>query len=854
MNESRKQYRQDMSYQEQQKPDLPARAGNGRPGWLPGLVLLGFLIMTGIMLSLWGYYCIRIAGQQPQNRGLDEHLSVQITERGSQLIAQPCETWPSLLSSGRANAADYLMRLFLSPRYLATAADDRQFIQDLHHILAGEALAAEALDQEAAVLMAAEGRLQYINKVLEKQNLGGALSLARNPTRLRTLQLAGDQPRDGQEVVGRFPVDTLARLTGSDAVFRLYAGDQLVDEVKARASEQAGEEAYQLSWQTDLSGSGVHDLAVLVLCSDGRGQWLDVASLHVPEVVDLPAGSVHLLQETGWFRVAPWSDGTVRLNIVAANKPLAAELYTEDHRILARTDSMPGQPGALLARPEQEGPYYVRLGHPEEGGLDTTASAQYTLVCAPAAAPDPEHHEQWLAVLEEKESMVQTQDLAGRIRAIPAEQLQILDPEARLSALLLRLPNGETADLAPVFSPNTQRYALCLTAEMASVGLQYTAMEGSSATMTAGQSVAGAEQQPVINPNAIVLSSAINQLSVTVRGFSGLERTYDLFVLRPPDSAGLSTMLNPFPLDYRSPLLLLHLDYPAYQFEAQQTGIDWLDFLDAQDETDRNLIAADHVPETWVEEGSPVYDGSSWKAAARQVIAHYADPRNFLDPVNVFQFEKLTYLPELHTRHGVEQILKGSFMESGRSDLDYAALILEAGQDADISPFFLAARIIQEMGREGQSPLSSGSLTGYSGVFNFYNIGSTPNPEVPDGALINGARYALYGRNPDQGEITPDEAAWLLPWTSPRRAIIGGARWIAERYVAIGQDTLYGQKFDLIAEDGLFIRQYAQNIQMAWAEGRRTRQAWQDLGLLQEAFVFRIPVFDQMPPEPAALP
>ena len=93
-----------------------------------------------------------------------------------------------------------------------------------------------------------------------------------------------------------------------------------------------------------------------------------------------------------------------------------------------------------------------------------------------------------------------------------------------------------------------------------------------------------------------------------------------------------------------------------------------------------------------------------------------------------------------------------------------------------------------------------------------------------------------------------------MPWTTPRRAIVGGARWIAERYVAIGQDTLYGQKFDLVAEDGLYIHQYAQNIQMAWAEGRRTRQAWLDLGLIEEGFLFRIPVFENMPAEPARLP
>ena len=52
-------------------------------------------------------------------------------------------------------------------------------------------------------------------------------------------------------------------------------------------------------------------------------------------------------------------------------------------------------------------------------------------------------------------------------------------------------------------------------------------------------------------------------------------------------------------------------------------------------------------------------------------------------------------------------------------------------------------------------------------------------------------------------QITPDEAAILLPWDTPEKAICGGALWIAKSYSEIGQDTLYFQKVDLIDnEDG----------------------------------------------------
>jgi len=179
---------------------------------------------------------------------------------------------------------------------------------------------------------------------------------------------------------------------------------------------------------------------------------------------------------------------------------------------------------------------------------------------------------------------------------------------------------------------------------------------------------------------------------------------------------------------------------------------------------------------------------------------------------------------------------------------------MDAAEQANLSPLFIAAKIIQEMGRNGASPLAFGKLAGYEGAYNFYNIGSTPNTAVQNGAQINGALYALYGRKPAEKEITPDEAVYLLPWTTPERAITGGAIWIARSYIAIGQDTLYLQKFDLVAEDGLYIHQYAQNIQMAWAEGRRTYSAYRDMQMLDTAFVFRIPVFLNMPEEWSPLP
>ena len=154
------------------------------------------------------------------------------------------------------------------------------------------------------------------------------------------------------------------------------------------------------------------------------------------------------------------------------------------------------------------------------------------------------------------------------------------------------------------------------------------------------------------------------------------------------------------------------------------------------------------------------------------------------------------------------------------------------------------------MGRNGESKLAHGTLDGYEGYFNFYNIGSTPNPSVQNGAQINGAKYAKYGSKPDEKQITPDEEALLLPWTTPEKAICGGALWIARSYIEIGQNTLYFQKFDILDnDDGMYKHQYAQNIAMAANESVRYYTAYASQDMLDSSFVFIIPVYEQMPAE-----
>jgi len=113
----------------------------------------------------------------------------------------------------------------------------------------------------------------------------------------------------------------------------------------------------------------------------------------------------------------------------------------------------------------------------------------------------------------------------------------------------------------------------------------------------------------------------------------------------------------------------------------------------------------------------------------------------------------------------------------------------------------------------------------------------------------------MWGKPPDMHDISDSERALLLPWDSPDKAITGGALWIASGYIDAGQDTLYFQKFDVISDgSSLYEHQYAQNIMMAYSESVRYYNSYKNIGKLDQAFEFVIPVYENMPEEYGYLP
>ena len=311
-------------------------------------------------------------------------------------------------------------------------------------------------------------------------------------------------------------------------------------------------------------------------------------------------------------------------------------------------------------------------------------------------------------------------------------------------------------------------------------------------------------------------------------------------VAKAATDAAFSTEMKAagFPDSYISGLTQLHKQYPQWKFEAVDTGLDWGTVITKESVNGVNLVpksgddarkstaagAYDWNTNTWT-----IYDGSNWVAANSGYIAYYMDPRNFLNETDIFQFESLSF-NKLQTKSGVNAILSGTFMaktvtDSDKTTLNYADSFMKIGELTGVSPYHLASRVRQEQGLNGTSSLISGTYKGYEGYFNYFNVGAAGVTSTL--VIQNGLAYAKKAG-----------------WDTRYKSLLGGSQLLAKNYIAVGQDTLYFQKFNVVNAKNLYGHQYMSNLTAAYTEGRKLGQGYTDK---QQAFVFRIPVYKSMP-------
>ena len=293
--------------------------------------------------------------------------------------------------------------------------------------------------------------------------------------------------------------------------------------------------------------------------------------------------------------------------------------------------------------------------------------------------------------------------------------------------------------------------------------------------------------------------------------------------------------IEQFPESYRPALNALKEKHPDWIFVVMKTNLNWDTVIHNELQGGRSLVYRT-FPE-WAKQG--LYDQGNWYYASEAALKLYMDPRNSLTENAIFQFEQLTFNETYHTQEVVTSFLdkSNSFMKSSAmapgTNRTYAELFYHIGREEGVSPFHLAARVIQEQGR-GTSQLISGTYPGYEGYYNYFNIKASGQTDKE--VIENGLKYAKdYG------------------WTDAEKSIRGGTKVISANYIKRGQDTLYLEKFN-VTSNNTYNHQYMQNISAPTTEALTIKNLYGEAGALGSAFVFKIPVYENMPGTPCGVP
>ena len=281
----------------------------------------------------------------------------------------------------------------------------------------------------------------------------------------------------------------------------------------------------------------------------------------------------------------------------------------------------------------------------------------------------------------------------------------------------------------------------------------------------------------------------------------------------------------------------LKTEHPNWNFKILYTGIEWEEVI-ANEYTGhggspRNLIPANRsiYSEDWICAicgPYKFYDSGKWLCASENALKYMMDPRNSMNSSDIFQFQELTYSEQ--SEYSVETI-KLILLNTVFGTDEFANAIYKASKNANVDPYYIAVRIRQEQGTDGSSLSSGKGFNGeYVGYYNFFNISASGNSSTE--IILNGLRYAK-----EQG------------WDTIEKAIEGGAKFIAKKYIAAGQNTLYFQKFDVVNDEiyGMYWHQYMQNMLAAQNEGTTIRKLYESLEVVDNNYTFIIPVYENMP-------
>lgn len=770
------------------------------------------------------------------------------------------EVAKNMINNKMFTVSDYVISVFESPEYLKGCSGDEVFASDLANVAVGTQDVTTV--SEVIGYLNGNTRMYAVDKVIGgiRNSYKASVKVLNDSgkTTIGNIALADDFTSDKRILMGVSKTSGTMVFEGNN-----LRCDFLVDGSLCHGyvtfddgSSGQGAKAFSISWDTSEAAPGSHEIDLVVRTDDGRGVVVPCGQVDLPDFDTISndrvfEGTLKADSDSSWYRFN-CENKDAYVNFAGLTGDIKVSLYDLFGNCIG-TNDVEGAEYEVLRGKAQDVEEACRTS-----GIEGLSNCFYVRVQRGDNNKKPEEDINYL--------MIQSQEVAyynGTYMAVvdrKDETVRLVDKDLELyenrdgdvkflplngtlcDVSLINLTASKKIDLWPEFDSKTMDYAHYIS-EPGTLKITATKQEGYAADVKIN--VDGKSGKPDGDGEVFDLAMGINHITFDVTGFNGEQKTYNIYILCGDDeSSFVSKTLSQFPKSYYSGLLLLHMQHPEYVFTPYNTGLDFNEVVSVEDSGGRSLATNRYNP-SFVKPDSKIYDAPDWMAVKTEVVSYFLDPRNFLTIERVFMFERQSFNETYHTREGIQAMLKGTFMDT--EEYDYVNAIYSAAQTSGVSPYLLASRILQEMGSNGASNLAHGTVKGYEGYYNYYNIGAYATTDE-GGPVVKGAQYAKWGREPEKEEITEKEASYLLPWDSIDKAITGGALWIAAGYINNGQDTLYFQKFDVVDNGGSrYDHQYAGYIMMAYSEGYRYYKSYRDTDQLGNTFEFIIPVYDNMP-------
>ena len=327
---------------------------------------------------------------------------------------------------------------------------------------------------------------------------------------------------------------------------------------------------------------------------------------------------------------------------------------------------------------------------------------------------------------------------------------------------------------------------------------------------------------------SILIISILSTIFCSIKTFA--ETEYNQTIINPQNNG-----INSFPESYRILLKkLVQNGHTNWKFKAFYTNIEWDELVKNENVHMKNTIVKSsntRYPDSWYDSCNGEGD-KNYYCASEDIVNYYLDPRNFLTEVTIFEFLDLSNSNTVSIAN-IEKAVAGTYLQGYSSDgIKYSQMIYDAAKASGESAYSIIVKIFQEIGNGTELPdMISGTDSEYPNTYNFFNYGANDGDNNKKTAL----KYAK-----EEG------------WNTPYKALVEGAKKMANSYLKQGQNTKYTFKFDVVGKSfsELYTHQYMTNIIAPASEALSSYNTYIDkLKLTNEEFTFIIPVYKDMPKE-----